>query len=991
MLRWWTLVVFCSVLFLPAGAQEGRFFRGEVWQKARIRVEDADFFVSPQGKDAWSGRLPEPDAQGTDGPFRTLARAKRAVRELKKQVYTPKEKPVQENYIGTSHPLGSGRDILVLVRGGYYFPDTVLLFTPDDGGERVETNQPSGAWEFHKLKDHFVTWAAYPGEHPVISGGQRVTGWSRRGRLWVVPVEGEVTRLVADGRLQTLARTPNRGMYTVAKASPSDRAIFFREGEVQEWPGMENNRVVFYLRWHMTTNRITGVDPQAHLARLAHADAGITVIQPRYYIENVRALLDTAGEWYYDAGERLLWWWPPAGTDPRTTVTTVAYQEQLMELKGTPGRPLRNLRFYGLTFECTRAGGYAVTLQYTRYCELVGNTLRALGGSGILMGKGTFGTRILESLFQQIGKHGIVMAGDPYPPRTADIIRRNTVSWNRFDDIGEHFGNVISVRNTLYTTISHNEITNNKGRYPIYVGGWHNVEEALDGGCRVEYNHLHHVQSRSDDSGVITTGGYTCCSVIRRNLIHHVHRGMFNDNVAIWFDNLSKGWTAEENVFYALDQGEMKLCAANLTDNVYRNNYLIATPSVEPEGIIVDDPRFVVSRPVFLAGEEQVGQVVTGTPVVIRSRVYNAGSSGPGEVVLCVDGREVQRKGLALVRHDSGTVVFEHRFARPGVHRITVGGSAYRDLEVKGEPLAWFCDHLWVSMDTLPEGDSLLLTATVTGTELSREVPIGIYEDGRRVGEKRVTVSEGERKSIFVTLQPPAGYHRYRLGNSNEVDVYVFPHHPVELRQQDFSTYCTARARPCEVTVEVPKNTYIIRAAGTDFFHGEDSYATAYLKKKVEGNFVATVKVVRYGPHTHEWFRTGLFVRNDITKSFDTGEGSLGSVLLFVSPGRAGMDWDEHGDGCMHKASSQNHPVYEPVPMWLRLVRHGNSFSGYVSYDGIHWTVERHTGDIPGIARAVHLGLAAGAPDGKAYTVRFEDFRLEVEDRPATKKERKHH
>ena len=53
--------------------------------------------------------------------------------------------------------------------------------------------------------------------------------------------------------------------------------------------------------------------------------------------------------------------------------------------------------------------------------------------------------------------------------------------------------------------------------------------------------------------------------------------------------------------------------------------------------------------------------------------------------------------------------------------------------------------------------------------------------------------------------------------------------------------------------------------------------------------------------------------------------------------------------------------------------------SGYVSYDGQNWSVSRHTGNIPGIAGAIHLGLAAGGCDERSYSVEFEDFQLEVE------------
>ena len=981
------LSLFSSGIILFSGicssnAQNGKYLRGAVWKKFDVKKEKADFYVSPQGDDTWSGTLPGPNTSHTDGPFRTLVRAQQAVRMLKKKVYKPKVKPVQENYIGSSHPLGSGKDILVLIREGYYSLDKPLVFTPDDGGERVETDQPSGAFEFHKLKDYYVTWAAWPGEHPVISGGKLIRNWKKKGSLWQAPASGiEAEIMVADGRKQVLARTPNKGMYVVAKASPSDHAFFFHNGQVKRWPDMEKNRVIMYLRWHMGTNRISKVEENKHLAMLEKPDAGITVISPRYYIENIRALLDTAGEWYFDEKtDKLLWMLPGNISDPNKAQVALPVLSSLISVEGQADRPVRNLRFYGLILEATKESGNAFSLKYASYCELVDSKIRALGGSGVFLGLGSFETRILDNVFTQIDHHGLVMAGNPYPVRFADIIRQNTISWNRFNDIGERFGNVISVRNTLYTTISHNEISYNKGRYAIYAGGWSNLEEALEGGYVIEYNHLHHVQSRSDDSGVITTGGYTHHSVIRDNLIHDVYKGMFNDNVAIWFDNMSLGWKAENNIFYNLQQGEMKLCASNLTDNIYRNNYHIDPPKVAPEGIITGQPVFEAGNPIVMSGDDTVHNVETGQFVTIRSRVKNRGSSGVKEVILCINGKRKEHKDVAMVRGNTLPVDFDYRFARPGHYLLTVASSDPCYLEVTGAPLSWFCDNLSVSFSILPAGDSLLLTARVSVPGKMSEIPVTVYDNGRAILRKQTALDDRQERKISVKLLLAAGNHSLKIGNSKTVQVYAFPHHKVNIAKMEFGKYCSSRAHPCEITIDKKHNKYVIRAAGTDFFHGEDSYATAYLKKPVKGNFVARVKVLKYGPKTHEWFRTGLFVRNDITRSYDTGKGSLGSVLMFVSPGRAGMDWDEHGDGCMHKASSQNHPVYDPVPMWIKLVRHGNSFSGYVSYDGKHWTVERHTGDIPGIHEAVDLGLAAGGPDEKEYTVWFEDFTLETEE-----------
>ena len=46
-------------------------------------------YVATDGNDAWSGTLPEPNGQKTDGPFATLERARDEIRKLKKQGRLP--------------------------------------------------------------------------------------------------------------------------------------------------------------------------------------------------------------------------------------------------------------------------------------------------------------------------------------------------------------------------------------------------------------------------------------------------------------------------------------------------------------------------------------------------------------------------------------------------------------------------------------------------------------------------------------------------------------------------------------------------------------------------------------------------------------------------------------------------------------------------------------------------------------------------------------
>ena len=80
----------------------------------------------------------------------------------------------------------------------------------------------------------------------------------------------------------------------------------------------------------------------------------------------------------------------------------------------------------------------------------------------------------------------------------------------------------------------------------------------------------------------------------------------------------------------------------------------------------------------------------------------------------------------------------------------------------------------------------------------------------------------------------------------------------------------------------------------------------------------------------------------------------------------------------MHKADSENLPENVRFPIWLKLVRHGNQFTGSISLDGTTWINQKTSVDLPGLQKTIDLGLAAGAPDQKAYTVLFSDWMVKV-------------
>ncbi|KAA3662825.1 MAG: DUF1349 domain-containing protein [Calditrichaeota bacterium] len=777
----------------------------------------------------------------------------------------------------------------------------------------------------------------------------------------------------------TLARTPNQGFFTPAETPVSTDYFKFRDGELQDWPQLTGNRIIMLLRWHTGRNVLAKIDTENNIAYLQKPQEGIVVSPPRYYIENIPALLDAQGEWFYDENNHELAFIPPDEIKNPNQANILAPQlDQLMKISGERERPVRNLRFYGLTFQGTKAGQNAIMFEYVNGCELVDCTVSAVAGQAVTLQPGNYNTRILNNKILQAENGGIYVLGDPRPENWADIIQETRIELNYVERCG---GTSIFARNALNTYIARNEVTRNLGRYPIKVGGWSNLEEAVDGGYIVEYNHVHHVQERADDSGAICTAGLTHNSVVRRNLIHDVKAGMFNDNVAIWFDNMSLGWTAEENIIYNLEQGEMKLCAANLVDNLYRNNYRIEAPQNPPEGKITGKPKFEFGQIELVRIEDGAKKKFrTGDMLQASIKVRNTGSTGIESIPFFLDGRLVEMKNVPIIHNNERQVSFAFYLTEDGEHRVAIGTAKEIVFKGKGKSVNILCDSLTASATILPAGEPVTFSAQIKLMRPEkREIPVHLLVNNKKSDSQNIIFHGKYMKKIQFTQQLPPGMHEIKIGNSPAITVEVYPYDTIDISQSDFQKYCTVRAAPCEMQFDRDANTFSLTTSGTDFFHGEDSYGAIYFAQPIKGNFVATVKVKHFGPRTNEWFRAGLFARNDITNSFESEAGSLGSVLMFVSPGRAGMNWDEYGDGCMHKADSQNHERTEPYPMWIKLERHGNSFSGYVSYDGENWAVSRHTEDIPGLNTAIHLGLAAGSPDQKQYTVEFENLQLRVE------------
>src|SRR5690606_36476850 len=123
------------------------------------------------------------------------------------------------------------------------------------------------------------------------------------------------------------------------------------------WENMEDNRVIMLLRWHTGVNSIEKVDEKTGTATFKSPQEGVVIVPPRYYIENVKALLDAPGEWFFDKKKKEISYIPEREiTDLNQFNAEVPSLNQLLVVRGKKEKPVRNLRFYGLTFEGATSG-----------------------------------------------------------------------------------------------------------------------------------------------------------------------------------------------------------------------------------------------------------------------------------------------------------------------------------------------------------------------------------------------------------------------------------------------------------------------------------------------------------------------------------------------------------------------------------------------------------------------------------------------------------
>jgi hypothetical protein len=126
-------------------------------------------------------------------------------------------------------------------------------------------------------------------------------------------------------------------------------------------------------------------------------------------------------------------------------------------------------------------------------------------------------------------------------------------------------------------------------------------------------------------------------------------------------------------------------------------------------------------------------------------------------------------------------------------------------------------------------------------------------------------------------------------------------------------------------------------------------------------------------PGLQPWSKAGIIIKEN------TSQGSAYAAMMVTGSNGVRMQWDYVNDtpGLTGSVSASS-------PRWLRLVRVGDTITGYDSADSTHWTLVG-TAALPGLTSAVQAGLFAAGTGSENPTVATGAFRHVGLSWPATR------
>ena len=434
----------------------------------------------------------------------------------------------------------AGKEVVnIYLNDGVYYLDTTLVFSPEDGGTEARP----------------VYYRAINEGQAIISGGERLeVRWEpfQDGIFRCSVPEGlEIDQLFVNNRREEMARFPNSRIgknvfdcWTLshsAEADPENDPL--SKERIARWKNPEGAYLHAMHRalWGGMHFRVLGKNPDGTL----ELEGGWQNNRPDRihatyrFIENLFEELDAPGEWYYEKDDSKLYFFPRDSSLQDAVYETVRLRH-LMEFKGTPEHPVRNIHLQGLVFkhtarvfmenkepllrsDWTTYRGGAVTYNGAETCSLTNCEFDQVGGNSIFVNNYNRQISVRGCYIHGSGANGIAFVGDPEMVRNP-LFRYGPQDYESLDltpgPKGENFPSDCRVMDCIITrtgryekqtaaiqiSMSHRIAVSHCSIYDVPRAGI-NISEGTFGGHIIEYCDVFNTVLETGDHGSFNSWG----------------------------------------------------------------------------------------------------------------------------------------------------------------------------------------------------------------------------------------------------------------------------------------------------------------------------------------------------------------------------------------------------------------------------------------------------------------------------------------------------
>ena len=421
-------------------------------------------------------------------------------------------------------------------------------------------------------EDSQTTWEAAPNAKPVFEAGRVIKGWTKvKDGLWKAEVpeakdkKWTFEQLWINGRRATLARSPNKGFFHITEAVGPNvfpgltKDINFHAFSIAQEqydvikavPQEQRDGLLITVAhaWAVSQCRLKSLHDESNSVMIeGRARYPFVEFEPdqRYWLENYRAALDAAGEWYLDRTKGELLYMPLPDEDMEKAEVFAPVAEKFVTIKEA-----KNIAFKGINFQ---HGQYVYPkdgLHDGQAAAIVDASIEAENSSGIRVenceiahiGRHAiyFKNGCTDSLVKHCHMHdlggGGVRVGEINKPDEDHLCDHIAVD----DCIMQHLGRLhpsacgVLMTHARNCSVTHCDI-GDLYYTAISIGWVWGYGESLGRDNLVINNHLHHIGwGYLSDMGGFYGLGNAPGTIIRGNHVHHVasHRyggwGLYTD------------------------------------------------------------------------------------------------------------------------------------------------------------------------------------------------------------------------------------------------------------------------------------------------------------------------------------------------------------------------------------------------------------------------------------------------------------------------------